>query len=103
MPRRRCYDQISEYHLGRIDRQIGLLKTALSEASLSLTPFRPHYDAISDLNGDLVRAVNLLNGRPADFQVAHQSFLQGRLAADEKSGDHGTADRTEDDSAERPR
>lgn len=81
MPRRRRYDEISEYHLGRIDRQIAMLSAVLSEASRSLTPFRSHYEAIRALNRDLARAVNLLNGRTADHQRAHQSLLQGRQQA----------------------
>ena len=57
MPRRR-YDEISDYHLGKIDRQIAMLAAVLSEASRSLTPFRSHYEAIRALNRDLARAVN---------------------------------------------
>lgn len=67
MPRRKRHDRITPYHLGRIDRQAALLRQAIDEATLDLTPFEPHYDALYQLRDDLRRALNLLNDRPADW------------------------------------
>jgi hypothetical protein len=71
VPRRRRNDTISEYHLDQIDRQITLLRVALDEATRSLTPFRPHYDAIGDLQEHLHRAMNVLNNRPPEYRKPH--------------------------------
>ena len=75
MPRRRRYDEISQYHLDQIDRRVGLLQIALTDASRRLTPFQPHYDAITDLDRALARALNLLNGRDAEYRPPHRSLL----------------------------
>ncbi|MGE0282723.1 MAG: hypothetical protein AB7P20_19220 [Rhizobiaceae bacterium] len=78
MPHRRRYDTINEYHLHRIERQALLLRIALADADLRLTPFRPHSDAIAVLRGDLAKAINLLNDRPADYEEPHHApFSQG--------------------------
>ncbi|RAZ83190.1 hypothetical protein DPM33_32935 [Mesorhizobium hawassense] len=77
MPRRRRFPAISEYHLQQIDRAAWLLGKELSAAQLSLTPFVPHYDACSDLQRDIKRALNLLNGRPADYEKPHQAPMSG--------------------------
>lgn len=67
MPRRKRHEKIHAYHLNRIDRQACLLRLEIDQATLRLTPFRPHYDALSELNANLRRALNLLNDRPADW------------------------------------
>lgn len=65
------YDQINSFHLHEIERQVGLLKIAITSATLSLTPFRDHYDALIELDVALRRALNLLNDRPADYVKPH--------------------------------
>ncbi len=75
MPRRRRHDKISEYHLQAIERQVGHLKAEVAQASLSLTPFRLHYDTLRELNAAVDRALNLLHGRPGDYQKPHASLM----------------------------
>ena len=76
MPRRRRSDQISEYQLSQIDRQIGLIQSALADASRQLTPFRPRYDATGKLNDDLARAQNVLKDRPGDYRSLTAHFCR---------------------------
>ena len=76
-PRRKRYDKIHVHHLQQIERQVSLLRIALSQATLTLTPFRPHYDAISKLHDDLRCALNVLNDRPADNREPHVAPMQG--------------------------
>jgi hypothetical protein len=104
MPRSRRYDEISELNLSNIDRQVGLLQIALANASRSLTPFKPHYEAISDLNRALSKALNLLKGRDADYEAPHRSVMQGNRASsvNEKAADDCTANRSKEDPADRP-
>jgi hypothetical protein len=47
------------------------LRVELQDAQLSLTPFREHYEAIAELHGHIRRALNVLNGRPAEFEEPH--------------------------------
>ncbi|MBZ9816934.1 hypothetical protein [Mesorhizobium sp. CA7] len=77
MPRRRRYLQVSQFHLQQIDRQAWLLDQALSAAQLSLMPFCPHYETCAALQDDIRRALNILNGRPADYEEPHQAPLSG--------------------------
>ena len=104
MPRRRRNDEVSQYHLGRIDRQVGLLQIALADASRKLTPFKSHYDAITDLSRALTKALNLLNGREAEFEAPHRSLMQGSRASsvNEQAAGDRAADRSEEDPADRP-
>ena len=39
--------------------------------AIALKPFREHWDAIYHLHRDIKRALNLLNGRPAEFEEPH--------------------------------
>jgi hypothetical protein len=77
MPRYRRHEEISEYHLSRVERQAFLLKVELQAAQLALKPFCPHYDAIDRLHTDLRKALNLLNGRPADYERPHAAPMSG--------------------------
>lgn len=77
MPRRKRSASISNYHLDLIERQAGLLEIELRNASVSLKPFSPHYDAIAAFSRDLTRLRNLLHDRPADFVEPHRSLMQG--------------------------
>jgi hypothetical protein len=70
-------DDISEYHLSRIDRQMALLRIALDDAQLSLTPFKPHYDAITGFKDRMREATNLLMDRPIDYQRPHAAPMSG--------------------------
>ena len=71
MPRRKRHDKISQHDLAQIDHQIGLLWIAMRNAQIGLTPFRAHYDALSELSDHLHAALNLLNDRPADYREPH--------------------------------
>ena len=73
MPHRKTRDKLNGYHLDKIDRQISLLRIVLTEAQMSLAPFRAHYDAISALHDHLQAALNLLNDRPADHREPHRA------------------------------
>ncbi|GLS35970.1 hypothetical protein GCM10010869_15590 [Mesorhizobium tianshanense] len=77
MPRYRRHEQISEYHLAKIERQASLLERDLRDAQLSLKPFREHWEVIDRLHRDLQRAINLLNGRSADWERPHQAPMSG--------------------------
>ena len=63
MPRRRRHDDISEGQLALIERHIFSLGAALDRVQLSLTPFKPHYDAISDLKKHMREAMKRLRQR----------------------------------------
>ena len=78
MPRRRRSNTVSEYHLDRIERQASLLRILLEDASRDLEPFEPHHEAIAGLRRDLVKALNLLHDRPADYEAPHAApFSRG--------------------------
>jgi hypothetical protein len=68
MVRRKRREEIDEYHLHRIDDAISVLRSATYHATLTLKPFKPHYDAIDDLERQAKRTLNVLNGRPADYE-----------------------------------
>lgn len=68
MVRRSRRDEIDEYHLHKIDGAIAALRSATYHATLTLTPCKPHYDAILALNQQAARTLNVLNGRPADYE-----------------------------------
>jgi len=80
MPRRKRHEKISEYHLQRIERQVSLLEIAISEASLGMTLFCPHGEALAQLSKDLRTAVNLLNNRPADYLRHNGSMSPEQVA-----------------------
>ena len=71
MPRRRRYEKIHPLNLSRVERQITLLEIELSRAAESISPSKPHYEAVYALLDDLRRAVNILNNRPADHREPH--------------------------------
>lgn len=81
MPRRRRHDDISEGQLALIERHIFSLGAALDRAQLSLTPFKPHYDAISDLKRHMREAMNLLMDRPIDYERPHAAPMSGPVSA----------------------
>lgn len=73
MARPKRPEKISGLLLGQIEEQIGQLRLLTRSAMVSLAPFRPHYDAIHNLNQDLTKALNLLNDRPADYEEPHHA------------------------------
>ncbi|RTM07525.1 MAG: hypothetical protein EKK31_11260 [Hyphomicrobiales bacterium] len=77
MPRHRRRDDISEGHLWAIEQKMHSLDAVLDAASLSLTPFRPHYDAIGALKQQMREAVNLLRDRAIDYQRPHGAPMTG--------------------------
>lgn len=77
MPRRRRHDDISQGHLMAIEEQMRSLDRALDAATLSLTPFRPHYDAIGVLKTQMREALNLLKDRPIDYRQPHAAPMSG--------------------------
>ncbi|TPI39325.1 hypothetical protein FJW07_14210 [Mesorhizobium sp. B3-1-9] len=79
MPRRRRHDDISEGQLALIERQMFSLDRALDSAQLSLTPFKPHYDAISGLKKHMREAMNLLMDRPIDYERPHAAPMSGAV------------------------
>jgi len=68
MARTKRRDSISITTLERIERQAGLLRGEIGAAQAQITPFRPHYDALSELQQALVEVLNLLNDRPRDWR-----------------------------------
>lgn len=68
MTRRKTRDEISEYHLQKIDHRVESLKIALRDAQTSLTPFCQHDEAIGALITATVRTMNVLHGLPADYE-----------------------------------
>ena len=77
MPRRRRHDDISEGHLWAVEHRMQSLNIALDAAQLSLTPFKPHYDAITGLKKHLREAANLLRDRPIDYERPHAAPMSG--------------------------
>lgn len=75
MARRKRHDKINALALQEIARHASLLRIALVNAQMGLTPFRPHYDALSRLGDDLQTAINLLNDRPADYREPHRGHM----------------------------
>ena len=73
MPRRKRNEKISGLLLGQIEDHMRKMKVVLRQAAISLTPFQPHYDAITGLERDMAKALNLLNDRPADFEEPHHA------------------------------
>lgn len=77
MSRRRRSDEISQYHLQEIERQMRLLEIALDAAHLSLRPFSRHYDAIDGFKKQMRETTNLLMDRPIDYERPHAAPMSG--------------------------
>jgi hypothetical protein len=78
MVRRKRRDKINEYHLGEIDRALCKLRRAADAATLRLTPFKPHYDAIVDLHDQARRTLNILNDRDPEYVAPHNAPMSRR-------------------------
>jgi hypothetical protein len=84
MARSKRTEKISGFLLGQIEDQISQLRFVTRSAMISLAPFRPHYNAIHDLNQDLTKALNLLYDRPADYEEPHHApFSQSTRSSGE--------------------
>jgi hypothetical protein len=68
MARAKRRDSIYTITLERIERQAGLLRGEISAAQAQLTPFKAHYDALSELQDALVEALNALHDRPREWR-----------------------------------
>ena len=108
MPGRKSLKQeVSGYHAEKIERQADLLQIAITDASLGMSPFCPHGEALAKLRKDLRTAVNVLNNLPADYhrpnchmspeQAAwhHEFERKARASRQDAPDDDGGADRAE--------
>lgn len=68
MARQKRNESISITTLDRIERQVGLLRGEIAAAQVQLTPFRPHYDALSELQESLAETLNALHDRPRGWR-----------------------------------
>jgi hypothetical protein len=68
MARNKRKDEIRYENLTRVERQAGLLKGEIGAAQAQLTPFKEHYEALSELQDTIVEVLNVLNGRPRDWR-----------------------------------
>jgi len=73
MARPKRTEKISGLLLGQIEDHVARLRLLTRSAMVSLAPFRPHYDAIHNLNQDLTKALNLLHDRPVDYEEPHHA------------------------------
>lgn len=64
MARAKRNDSISTSTLERIERSVGLLRGEIGAAQAGLTPFKAHYDALSELQNALAETLNALHDRP---------------------------------------
>ncbi len=77
MPHKKTKEKISEAGLAKFERAASVLRGTLRELEMSVTPFKDHYRALSDLGDSLRRTENLLNDRPAEYVEHHQPALSG--------------------------
>jgi hypothetical protein len=68
MARPKRHDSISTSTLERIERSVGILRGEIAAAQVQLTPFRPHYDALSELQDALAETLNALHDRPRGWR-----------------------------------
>ncbi len=68
MARNKRTDKIRYENLTRVERQAGMLRGEIGAAQAQLTPFKEHYDALSELQDTIVEVLNVLNGRPRDWR-----------------------------------
>lgn len=68
MARSKRTDKIRYDNLTRVEWQAGLLKGEIGAAQAQLTPFKEHYEALSELQDTIVEVLNVLNGRPRDWR-----------------------------------
>jgi hypothetical protein len=68
MARHKRYPNISSSDLREIEERTEKLLAAGRKAMTNLVPAGEHYAAVLQLNQAAVRALNVLNGRPADCE-----------------------------------
>lgn len=68
MARSKRTDKIRYDNLSGVERQAGLLQGEIGAAQAQLTPFKEHYEALSELQDTIVEVLNVLNGRPRDWR-----------------------------------
>jgi hypothetical protein len=68
MARHKRYENINGSDLRELDACAEKLKAAGRKAMTNLVPSGLHYAAVLELNQAAVRALNVLNGRPADHE-----------------------------------
>jgi hypothetical protein len=68
MARHKRYPEINGIDLRAIEERAEKLLAAGRVAMTNLVPSGPHYAAVLELNRAAVRALNVLNGRPADYE-----------------------------------
>lgn len=68
MARVRRRDSIYPMTLERLERQAGILRGEIGAAQAQLTPFKAHYDALSELLDVLVEVLNVLHDRPREWR-----------------------------------
>ena len=78
--RKRLKQEVSSYHAERIERQAALLQIAIRDASIGMSPFCPHGEALGQLLKDLRTAVNIVNNLPADYHRPNMHMSPGQLA-----------------------
>lgn len=61
-------DSIGPLTLARIERQAWLLRGEIGAAQTGLTPFKAHYDALSELQDAIAEVLNVLNNRPREWR-----------------------------------
>ncbi len=77
MPHKKKKEKISAAGLTQFERAAASMRGTLRELQMSVTPFKHHYRALSDLGDSLRRTENLLNDRPAEYVEQHRPALSG--------------------------
>lgn len=68
MARAKRHDSIGTLTLERIERHAGILRGEIGAAQATLTPFKAHYHALSELQDAIAEVLNLLNNRPREWR-----------------------------------
>jgi hypothetical protein len=68
MARSKRTDKLGFENLTRVEWQARLLQGEIGAAQARLTPFKEHYEALSELQDTIVQVLNVLNGRPRDWR-----------------------------------
>ncbi len=65
--RKKLRSEIYQSHFMEIERRVHVLESAMSNASIGLSTYTPHGEAIMQLRKDLRKAINVLGNRPPDY------------------------------------
>lgn len=78
MARRRRQEEISLYDLTKIERQADALRRDVLNTHLYLNVFGAHGEALTEMLVKIRQTLNILNGRPVDYEEPHHApFSQG--------------------------